>query len=75
VSVNSKRREALSSQPSLRSTSLADPDRPAVGHRVLEAGVLAVGPVAKVALHGDDLLGDLDDLVGPAEPDTSARRG
>ena len=40
---------------------LADPDQPAVGDRVLEPGMLAVGAVAVVALHGDDRLGDVGD--------------
>src|ERR1017187_7941732 len=45
------------------------PGQPAVGDRVLEPGVPPVGPVAVVALHGDNLLGDVDGLAGEAEPE------
>ena len=42
----------------------AKPVEAAIGDRVLEPGVAAVGPVAVVALHRDDLASDVDDLVG-----------
>ena len=41
----------------------AEPLEAAVGERVLQARVLAVGPVAVVALHRDDLARQVDDLI------------
>ena len=46
---------------------------PAVLDRVLEARALAVLAVAPVALHGDDLLGDIDRLLGRAEAEDVGR--
>src|ERR1700688_3551274 len=50
----------------------AERGKTAVLDRVFEAGMLAVRPVAPVALHGDDRLGDRDRVLRPAEADEIA---
>ena len=59
------RRSELITEPPL--DLVAEPRQPAVCNRVLEARVFAVGAVAEVALHRDDLFGDLDGLWHGAE--------